>query len=124
MRGLFTPPWVLAAISVFSHATPQNLEAQKAAAHNLGLFIVGAFFPALSWLTGVASYLSWRLHEKHSSPVFVPFVGPIVLTWWVLSAHKPLWAIPLIWLCDLGTIGFFLVPSDINQGKAADQFFH
>jgi len=118
MRGLFTPPWVFAAMGVFSQATPRNLEAQTAAAHNLALLIVGLLFPALSWLTGVASYVDWRRHKKHSSPAFVPFAGPIVLTKWVLSAHKPLWVIPLVWLCDLGTIGFFWsLPGLIRAGR-------
>lgn len=114
MRALFTLPWVFAAASAFSHATP----AQEAAAHNFALLIVGAFFPALSLYSGVGSFLAWRLHKKHSSPAFVPFVGPIVLSKWVLSAHKPLWVLPLVWLSDLGTIAFlWVLPRLISEAQ-------
>jgi hypothetical protein len=36
--------------------------------------------------------------------VFIPFVGPVLLTWWVFIAGQTRWLIPLAWLLDLGTI--------------------
>jgi hypothetical protein len=66
--------------------------------------IVGAILLALNLLTVGASVMSWELHGKRSSPAFIPFGGPIVLTRWVLSTHRPWWAIPLVWCCDAGTI--------------------
>jgi hypothetical protein len=104
MRALLTVVWAFAAASAFSRATPQEPGAQKAV--GWAFFVVGAFFPAFSLLTCAASFLSWRRHKKYSSPAFVPFVGPIVLSIWVFSAHKPLRALPLVWLCDVGTIAF------------------
>ena len=70
------------------------------------LFIAGMIFPALSMLTGIGSLLfQWR-HKKYSSPVFVPFIGPLLLTCWVLLAHKSLWLIPIVWVADIGTLAF------------------
>jgi hypothetical protein len=45
-----------------------------------------------------------------------------VISHLVLSAHKPLWAIPLEWLCDIGTIAFLWASprliSDLWQNSA------
>lgn len=66
-------------------------------------------FPVISLLSGIASLLDrWR-HKKHSSPVFVPLVGPILLTIWVILAGKPFWFIAVVWVADIGTLAFFAV---------------
>lgn len=75
----------------------------------IALLVAGLIFPALSLFTGMASLWDrWR-RKKHSSPVFMPFIGPIVLTCWVLVVQKPLWWIPLVWMADIGTMVFLLI---------------
>jgi len=73
------------------------------------LFVAGLIFPVLSLLTGIASLLSRRSDQKHSSAVFVPFIGPGLLTCWVLVGHRPLWLIPILWIADIGTLAFLAV---------------
>lgn len=70
------------------------------------LLVAGLFFPAVSLLTGMGSIVSrWR-YKKHSSPVFIPLIGPVLLTGWVISADKPLWMIAIAWVADIGTLAF------------------
>ena len=70
------------------------------------LLIAGLLFPMISLLSGAGSLLhQWR-HKSYASPVFIPFVGPLLLTIWVISAHKPLGLIALAWVCDIGTVAF------------------
>jgi len=73
------------------------------------LLIAGVIFPAISLLTGIGSLLyQWR-HKKYASPVFIPFVGPLLLTSWVILAHKALWFVAIAWVADIGTIAFLAV---------------
>lgn len=73
------------------------------------LLILGLIFPTLSLLSFIATLVTrWR-HDRHTSPVFIPFFGPVLLTCWVLVAGHPRWLIPVIWLLDLGTGAFFFV---------------
>ena len=73
------------------------------------LLIAGLFFPGLSLLTApVSAWQSWR-YQRHVSPIFIPFVGPILLTCWIILDQRPLWAIPIVWLLDIGTLMFLLV---------------
>lgn len=71
------------------------------------IFLIGGlFFPVLSLLTCVMSYLDrWR-YNKHSSPVFIPFIGPFLLTCWVLGTNKPCCLVPVVWIGDIGTMAF------------------
>ncbi len=80
------------------------------------LLIAGMIFPTISLLTGIGSLLhQWR-HKKHASPVFIPFIGPLLLTCWVILAHKPLWFVPVVWIVDIGTLAFLAV----SPGLIAD----
>lgn len=73
------------------------------------LLIAGLIFPVISLLTSVASWVhQWR-HKKYSSPIFIPFIGPVLLTSWVILAHKPLWFIVIFWVADIGTLAFLAV---------------
>jgi hypothetical protein len=72
------------------------------------VLIVGVILLVLNLLTVGAAVMAWKRHGKHSSPAYIPFGGPIVLTIWVLSTHRPWWAIPLVWCCDAGTIAFLI----------------
>lgn len=70
------------------------------------LLIAGLIFPVVSLLSGIGSLVyQWR-HKKHSSPVFIPLIGPVLLTSWVISTHKPLWIIAMVWVADIGTLAF------------------
>ncbi len=73
------------------------------------LLIAGLIFPILSLLTCIASLVIRWGNNRYSSPVFIPFVGPMLLTWWVFVAGQTRWLIPLVWLVDLGTIAFLFV---------------
>ncbi len=73
------------------------------------LLIAGLIFPIISWLTGLGSLADQWHNKKHSSPIFIPFIGPVLLTSWVIFAHKPLWFIAIVWLADLGTLAFLAV---------------
>ena len=68
------------------------------------LLIAGLIFPALSLATAIGSLLTQWRHKKHSSPAFVPLIGPVLLTAWVILAHKSPWLIALFWITDLGTV--------------------
>lgn len=73
------------------------------------LLIAGLIFPTLSLLTYVASLATrWR-HGRYASPVFIPFIGPVLLTRWVFVDGHSSWVIPLVWLLDLGTVAFLIV---------------
>ncbi len=72
------------------------------------LLIAGLIFPLVSLLTEIGSLVCQWHQKKHSSPVFVPFVGPVLLTSWVIAAHKPLWSIGIVWVADIGTLAFLV----------------
>jgi hypothetical protein len=81
------------------------------------VFLVsGLLFPLLSILTGIAVLIDrWR-GKKHSSPVFIPFIGPALLTAWVMLSHYPLWLIPIVWVGDIGTVAFLIIsPKLLSQ---------
>ena len=71
--------------------------------------VLGILFPAISFLTSIASLYEWWKHKKHSSPIYIPFIGPILLTFWVIGSDKHLWLIPIVWVCDVGTVAFIIV---------------
>lgn len=65
-------------------------------------------FPTLSLLTFLGSIATRLIRNRYVSPVLIPFVGPVLLTCWVLVAEKTYWVIPLVWLLDIGTTIFLL----------------
>lgn len=73
------------------------------------LLIAGLIFPVISLLTGTGSLIYHWCHKKYSSPIYVPFIGPVLLTSWVIFAHKPLWFITIFWVGDIGTLAFLAV---------------
>ena len=70
------------------------------------LLLAGLFFPVISLLTSIASAATWYWSRRHSSAVLVPYIGPFLLTCWVILIGKKLWTIPLFWILDLGTVAF------------------
>jgi hypothetical protein len=73
------------------------------------LLAVGLVFPAVSWLSVMASAWSYWRNGRRSSAIYLPFFGPIILTCWVILDSRPLWLIVIAWVLDIGTIAFLLV---------------
>ncbi|MBL9084615.1 MAG: hypothetical protein JNK76_22620 [Planctomycetales bacterium] len=81
------------------------------------LLILGLIFPILSWLTAYASAVIWCRSKRHVSPVFVPVIGPLLLTAWVVLTRRPLGTIALVWLADLGTIAFLIAAPRLYRDR-------
>jgi hypothetical protein len=78
--------------------------------------VAGLLFPLISLLTGIAALIDRWKRKKNSSPVFIPFLGPALLTTWVVLSHYPWWLIPVVWVSDIGTVGFLILsPKLISQ---------
>jgi hypothetical protein len=75
--------------------------------------ITGLLFPLISLLTGIAALMDRWKRKKNSSPVFIPFIGPVLLTTWVVLSHYPWWVIPIVWMGDIGTVGFLMLSPKI-----------
>jgi hypothetical protein len=73
------------------------------------LFGAGVVFPSLSLITAIGCFLYQLRYKKHSSPVFIPFIGPILLTCWVVLDDKSILLIPFVWIADIGTLAFLAV---------------
>jgi hypothetical protein len=71
--------------------------------------VLGLIFPIISLLSGIGCLTSWwkRNYQDHP-PIFIPIIGPVLLTFWILHSNKPLWLIPIVWICDVGTIAFII----------------
>jgi len=87
------------------------------------LIAIGLIFPMISLVTGIASLIArWR-YNKHSSPVFVPFIGPFLLSGVIANHGDHLWLIPIVWVCDIGTVAFLCVtPRLIAEWWAVSRF--
>jgi len=70
------------------------------------LLASGLLFPSISWITFLLSVWNSRA-GRHSSGVYIPFVGPVVLDVWLAGAAAPGWSLILPWILDIGTL-FFL----------------
>jgi len=80
------------------------------------LLFFGLLFPIISWLTTIGCYYKWLKYKKHSSAIYIPFIGPVLLTIWVCGAEKPWWLIPIVWICDIGTVSFiYVIPRLISD---------
>jgi hypothetical protein len=67
------------------------------AAGLLPLFITYSTVAAAWWF-------SWR-HGGKASAVYIPLLGPVFLTTWIVLDGRPSsWLIPAVWICDLGTV--------------------
>ncbi|ATQ74220.1 hypothetical protein CR152_06680 [Massilia violaceinigra] len=74
---------------------------------HLFLLVAGCLFPLISWLTLLLSYIVAR-GGRSSSGIYIPFVGPALLSIWLVRVDAPHWTLPLPWIADIGTV-FFLV---------------
>jgi hypothetical protein len=70
------------------------------------LLASGLLFPLISWITFLLSVWTARA-GRHSSGVYVPFVGPVLLDVWLAGAAAPGWSLILPWILDIGTLFFF-----------------
>jgi hypothetical protein len=73
------------------------------------LLVFCLIFPTISWLTLVLSWWTKRRTKRNCSAVLVPYVGPVLLTCWVVQTQRSMWLIPVVWLLDAGTLIFSLV---------------
>lgn len=72
------------------------------------LLVLGLLFPVISCLSTIISLIDRWKHKKHSSPLYIPFIGPVLLTIWIISSHSHLWLVLIAWICDIGTIAFMI----------------
>ena len=70
------------------------------------LLAAGLLFPAISLLSFIASTLQSVMSKKHSSGIYVPLIGPVLLDYWLLSVEGQHWMLAVPWLVDIGTIFF------------------
>ena len=70
------------------------------------LLAYGLIFPLLSWVTVVAGAITFAATGKRSSAIIIPFVGPILLSIWVLVSNFPWWVLFVPWILDIGTMMF------------------
>lgn len=87
------------------------------------LFYWGLVFPTISWLTLFQSvWTGWR-KGRSSSVVFIPFVGPILLTWWISIEGHSLWMISVVWVLDIGTMCFIaMMPRMIKESWESSKY--
>jgi len=70
----------------------------------IGLYAGSAVF-VLNWLTTFFAALKYRRTEKHCSPVWIPIVGPLFISGFLLSRGYSWWVSPLPWILDIATMG-------------------
>ncbi len=71
------------------------------------LFIGGLLFPLISWITLAICAFAGDRTGRSTSGVFIPFVGPVLLSVWLIRSSEPKWMLVLPWIFDIGTL-FFL----------------
>lgn len=87
------------------------------------LLILGLLFPLISWLTLACSWWAARRSGGHSSAVLVPFVGPLVLTWWLWQQGAGGWVLALPWVLDIGTVVFLpMLPPLVAEAWRTSRF--
>lgn len=73
------------------------------------LLVGGLIFPALSLFSWLIACVDRLVHKRNSSAIFIPIIGPVLLTCWVVLADEPIWWALVFWLTDLGTLAFLAV---------------
>lgn len=80
------------------------------------LLLAGLIFPVISWLSFLGSNLQYQLSGKSSSGIYIPFIGPVLISIWILFKDYPVWVIIVPWVVDIGTILFlFALPGLVNE---------
>ncbi len=72
--------------------------------HSDVLLVLGLLFPCLSWLTGIISWIESSRLKKNVSAIYIPFIGPLLISIWLGIYNKPWWTFLLAWVFDLGTV--------------------
>lgn len=70
------------------------------------LIVSGLFFPVISWITLALSIFFARA-GRSTSGVYIPLIGPVLLSVWLVRAGEPNWMLLLPWILDIGTVFFF-----------------
>ncbi len=81
------------------------------------LLVFGLLPPLITYASVTAAWwFSWR-HGGHASAIYIPFLGPILLTSWIVLDDRPLfWLIPAVWIGDLGTVVFLIhIPGMVRE---------
>lgn len=87
------------------------------------LLIAGLIFPAISWLSFLASGIQYLLAKKTSSGVYIPFIGPLLIDIWIIAVDAPIWTLVIPWIADIGTVFFlFAMPRLIVNAWQTSQF--
>ncbi len=89
----------------------------------LFLLAAGLVFPLLSLISALSILVRRQRGTPFRSPVFIPFVGPILLSAWVLLAGHSRWLLPAAWIVDVGTLYLLvLAPKLIAEGWRTSPF--
>ena len=72
-------------------------------------FYIGSGLFVFNWLMTLMAAWESRRAKRHSSPVWIPFIGPLCLSFALVMRGSPLWAAPLPWILDIGTMAFICV---------------
>jgi len=73
------------------------------------LFTIGLIFPLLSWVTFLLSLYERKAKQRHASPVYIPFVGPVAIDIALLGEGAEWGWLALPWVLDIGTLAFLRV---------------
>ena len=73
------------------------------------LLTLGLLFPAVSWITLLASSIQQLTRGLSSSGVYIPFIGPVLLDIWLVLLGAPTWTLSIPWIADIGTVLFLWV---------------
>jgi hypothetical protein len=68
------------------------------------LFVIGIILAVLNLVSFLASTYSWYVDKKHSSFLFIPFIGPILLDISLKLGGASGWILVLPWILDIGTM--------------------
>jgi hypothetical protein len=79
------------------------------------LLFAGFVFPLISWLTFALGFFKTR-SGRAPSGVYVPLVGPVLLSAWLHKTSAPEWTLLLPWVFDIGTLFFIAsAPSVLRE---------
>lgn len=89
----------------------------------LALVLLGILPAFMSALTGLLCWKRGAGWSESPSPIFVPFIGPALLTCAILLDGYPRWLIPIAWTTDLGTlVVLWCLPAIIREEWKTSRF--
>ena len=82
----------------------------------------GLLFPVISWITLALSIFAARA-GRSTSGVYIPIIGPVLLSLWLFRANEPNWMVLLPWILDIGTVFFYVAaPTLVKDYWQASRF--